>query len=273
MKSYFFVPANRLHKIPEIKALNVDEIIIDLEDSIKVSKISQYLTKLTSEPKYRNFYIRLNILNEDFEIDLTNFNLLAQNGFTRFILPKFQNASQLRKFFSIINKNDFQFIILVENPKFFIQLDSILEEFSQQIYGVGIGSHDLLSLVGAKHTMNNLEFVRQTLLYTSLAYDKEVIDFASMNINEENDFLFELTDAFDKGFNSKFFIHPWQIECLNKVEFYSMEDYNWAKSIYKELQKLNFNYHEFNAIKIGDQIVEKPHVNRAISIIEYFNKQ
>lgn len=273
MKSYFFVPANRLHKIHDVVNLGVDTIIIDLEDSVKTSEISNYIDKLISDETYKDFYVRLNILNANLELNATNFNRLAENGFRRFVLPKLQNATQLRNFFLSINKNDFQFIILVESPKFFIQLDAILEEFSSNIYGVGLGSHDLLSTVGAKHTMNNLEFIRQSVLYSVSAYEKEAIDFASMNISDEKAFTKELIDGFEKGYDSKFIIHPWQLECLNNVSFYNEQDLKWATAIYDELVKLNFETDEFNALSIGDQIVEKPHINKAMKIIEYFKKQ
>lgn len=273
MRSYFFIPANRLHKLKQIKELNVHDVIIDLEDAIKVSEISRLLEELTTDKKYIECFIRLSIHDDNLELDVENFHRLSRHGYTRFVLPKFQNKNQLQQFFKLIDDHPFQFIILVETPKTLIQLEDILEEFSSKIFAVGIGSHDLLSYVGAKHTMNNLEYVRQSLLYTTKAYDLEAIDFASMNITDEQEFSFELKDSFEKGYDSKFFIHPWQIHCLNKVNFYSKEELKWAESVYDELKKLNFNNKEFDVLKIGGQAVEKPHINRAKKIIEYFKNK
>ncbi|WP_425077411.1 HpcH/HpaI aldolase/citrate lyase family protein [Psychroserpens sp. S379A] len=272
MKSYFFVPANRLHKVSTIEAYGVDNLIIDLEDSIKQSEISEFIVNLIAEETYKKYFIRLHILNDKHEIDLEVFHQLAKNGYQYFIIPKLQNYNQAKTFFTLVQRYNFQFIILVESPRFFIQLDAILEEFSSQICGVGIGSHDLLGLIGAKHTMSNLEFIRQSILYMAKAHEKETIDFASMNLKDQKAFSNELTDAFDKGFDAKFFIHPWQINCLNRLDFYNDEDYAWAKRIYKALEKVNFNDKEFNALKIDGEIVEKPHINRAKRIIEYFKK-
>ena len=46
MKSYFFVPASKLKKIPEISKKGVDKIIIDFEDAILSCKKEKYLLEL-----------------------------------------------------------------------------------------------------------------------------------------------------------------------------------------------------------------------------------
>src|SRR5690554_6578654 len=93
MESFFFVPGTRLHKIKDIQNLNVSQIIIDLEDAVKVSERRQILQQLLESIDFEDFYIRIPLYNVKGFLDTSFFVELYENGFRKFIFPKITHAS------------------------------------------------------------------------------------------------------------------------------------------------------------------------------------
>src|SRR5690606_26998806 len=100
MQSYFFVPGTRLHKIGDIQKLNVSEIIIDLEDAVKVSEREEILDQLISNEFYKNFYVRIPLYNELEKLNISILIELYDNGFRKFVFPKIQKIADFEKIIS-----------------------------------------------------------------------------------------------------------------------------------------------------------------------------
>ncbi len=73
MLSYFFIPATKLSKINAIKALDVDEIILDFEDAVIESDRLNYVGKIVEVPDFTNFWYRIpcrKSFNDALDLDL-----------------------------------------------------------------------------------------------------------------------------------------------------------------------------------------------------------
>lgn len=272
MESFFFVPGTRLHKIPDIQKLNVSQIIIDLEDAVKFSERTYILEQLKSKPNYKDFYIRIPLYNEFEEINTFIFKDLYENGFRKFVFPKIQKSDDFNKIISESNYTDLQIILLVETSRFFLEVKDILLEYEKMFSGIGIGSHDFMAEIGGVHDLKNLEYVRQHILYLARMLNIQAIDIASMELQNKAFIVEEITDGFNKGYDAKFFIHPWQIDIFKSISLYSREELNWARKVQNEF-KIVGSKAEFNPVVIDGQIIERPHLNKAKKIIKYYESK
>lgn len=269
MESYFFIPGTRLHKIEDIQNLNISQIIIDLEDAVKFSERRQIIEALKSNSDYKNFYIRIPLYDETEKIETSFFRELYGNGFRKFVFPKLQKASDFDIIISEKEYSNLQVILLVETSRFFLEAKETLLKYEKIFSGIGMGSHDFMSEVGGLHNLKNLEYVRLQLLYLARMINIKAIDIASMELKKETLLKEEIIDGFNKGYDAKFFIHPWQIRILKSVLLYSEEELSWALKVQEELKKVDSKA-EFNPVVIDGQIIERPHLNKVKKIIRYY---
>jgi citrate lyase beta subunit len=269
MKDYFFVPGNRLHKLATIEALGV-YIIIDLEDAVKASDRVAIIDELCKNPlKYKKHYLRIPLYDVKLQLNIQTLQKLIDAGYSNFIFPKLQSTSDFEFIIKVIYKIDLKLILLVETARFFLELEQILLTNRGLIKGLALGSHDFMSEIGGNHTLKNLEYPRLKLLYLARMINIEAIDIASMELKDENLLRNEITDGFHKGYDAKFYIHPWQLECKRKMKLYSEADLVWAKKVIIALGKVE-DKEEFNPIIIDNQIIERPHLNKAKKIINHY---
>lgn len=270
MQSYFFVPGTRLHKIEDIQKLNVSQIIIDLEDAVKFSERKEILEQLKLNSNYKNFYVRIPLYNESEKINTFIFRELYQNGFRKFVFPKIQKSDDFDEMISENKYLDLQIILLVETTRFFLEVRDVLLKYENIFSGIGIGSHDFMSEVGGVHNLQNLEYVRLQILYLARMIDIIAIDIASMELKNAENFKNEIIDGFEKGYEAKFFIHPWQMKLKNELILYNQEDLDWAIEVKNVLKSVG-NKDEFNPIVIKGNIIEKPHILKMQKILDYYN--
>tara|TARA_R110002020_G_scaffold139765_1_gene310810 strand:- start:1667 stop:2482 length:816 start_codon:yes stop_codon:yes gene_type:complete len=271
MDSYFFVPGNRLHKINEAFIADTSYIIIDMEDAIKESDKYTLLKQLEKEPNYKNHFIRIPIYDIFGKIDTSDMKYLLSLGYTKFVLPKLLSKDDFQLVSPIFEKKKVEIILLIETPRFLMEVIDVLLKFKPYIVGLGIGSHDLMSAVGGIHSLQNLEYPRQQILYLARLIDVKAIDFASMELSDTERFETELIDGFQKGYDGKFLIHPWQLKILRNTNFYTLQDYMWALSINEKLDQVG-KPTEFSPIIIDGQVIEKMHLKKVNKILQLYKK-
>ena len=134
------------------------------------------------------------------------------------------------------------------------------------IVGLGLGSHDLMTFLNAKHTAEQLDFPRKELLYLAKAYDLLAIDIASMNISNREFFIDEVSYGVDNGYDGKFIIHPAQLSWLQQEMLQNKQSLTWAKNILRNLPE-NYNGEDIVPFVLNGEVVEKPHALKAVEII------
>jgi len=93
-----------------------------------------------------------------------------------------------------------------------------------------------------------------------------------MELNDMASFENEILDGFQKGYDAKLIIHPKQQQFINEIQFYSIEDFDWAKKVLNALSMIN-GIENFNPVVINGSIVERPHLKRAEKIINWFKNK
>ena len=269
MKSYFFIPASKLKKTHDIKKLMVDEIIIDFEDAIISTKRDTYFEILKTRSNIKNYWFRVplrNAFNDQINIDFIK--ELNSIGAIKIVLPKLKSAQELLDIINDFCKN--KFIVLIEHPRLLIEIKDLITQnplVLKSIYGIGLGSHDLMSFLEAKHCESQLDYPRKQVLYIAKAYGLIAIDIASMNIFDEQEFVAELKYGSDNGYDGKFLIHPNQLDWLINHIKNDTEQLKWAKRIVSKLPE-GYNGGSIAPFILDKQVVEKPHVLKALDIIK-----
>ena len=270
MRSYFFIPANKLNKLSSIKDLGVSEIVIDLEDAVKHSELNTLTKQLIENAELSRYYIRVPIFDPITEsTDFSVIRSLHSSGFYKFVLPKISALEEFKALNEQISFEKNSLIILIETPRLLLDIENLLRNHHQVIFGLAMGSHDFMQAIGGDHSLENLEIVRQKVLYLARAYNKTAIDIASMDLSDLEKIEHEIIDGFKKGYDAKFIIHPKQLKVFNQVDFYNENDYKWAVKV-NEAQTNQGNVEEFGPVIIDDLIIERPHLMRAQKILDYF---
>ncbi|MAJ51618.1 MAG: hypothetical protein CMB82_08395 [Flammeovirgaceae bacterium] len=274
MEAYFFIPASKIDKIQSIFSYQIMEFIIDFEDSIKLSERDQLVSKLIELPVAAHYYLRvpLHESSNPERLDLTFISKLIERGFKRFVFPKIISIKQLDEVLNIFEEEVLDIVLLIENPRLYIELLNTINSYHNRISAIGLGSHDFMASIGGKHTLQNLEVVRQHILYMAKAANIISIDIASMDLKDAEQFRSEVVDGFDKGYNAKFVIHPRQLQIMQDIKFYNREEYVRAVKIMEKLS-LEKNKMEFAPIVVEGKIIERPHIENARKIIANYKKK
>lgn len=271
MDSYFFLPGNKLHKIDYVRSLGVNKIIIDLEDAIKKSNLMAIHNNLIDEyEKFEDCIIRVS-LDDTFDRNIRLIEELVEIGYKNFIIPKLKSKSEFYQYFEVLKNYDLKLILLIENTRFFLEIQDILSENIIQIKGIALGSYDFLFELGSKYMLKNLEYPRLHILYLANAYNLYSIDVASMNLMDEAKFKNELLDGFEKGYFAKFFIHPWQFKLSKTLSYFNEVDLKWALRLKEEFEKVK-DINDFNAVIINGEIIEKIHLKKMNRILNYYKQ-
>ena len=269
MKSFFFIPASRLQNISKIRSLGPDNIIIDFEDAILEEEIDTYFEQLKALINIESNWFRLPVRKgfKD-ELNLKYIEKFASIGVKFVILPKLKTVSELlticRAFQSI------NFIILIEHPRLLLEMRQVLMndmDALKNILGLGIGSHDLTTILHAKHKKEQLDYPRKEVLYLAKAYDLLAIDIASMDIFNKSSFDEEIEYGKDNGYDAKFIIHPKQLLWFQKNIQNQQNSLVWARKVLQKLPK-NYAGEDIAPFVLDKEVIEKPHAIKAMEIVK-----
>lgn len=264
-KSYFFIPANKKRFLEKVEKMEgIDYRVFDLEDSILKSDLEKSIDLLLNVNVKKTDWLRIPLFKSSIR------NILSKGiGIDNYVIPKFKGYEDIRKIieeFLSINPNA-KFILLLENAKSYIELEKILLEFNKYIYGISLGIHDFTFETCMKNDYIFLRNIRMNIMILAKAYSVEPIDVVSMYLNNEKALKEEIFDGFKCGYRSKFLIHPFQLEVLKSIPFYTKEEVD-------EYQKvLSYYYEEIRGkealFSFNNRVYEKVHIEEIKKIVKW----
>lgn len=269
MDTFFFIPASKHHKIDDILKLGVEHIIIDFEDSVLEKDRLLLFEEIKAHPFYKNFWYRIPF-RSDFKdnIDLTFLKLFQDNEIENFVFPKLKDIEE------VVNINNFNLhktscILLVEHPRLLFDLEQILRRKLDklEITGIGLGSHDLTSVMNTSNNDRVLNYPKSYLSYLSKAFGIINIDVASMELKDFTKFSEEIEIAHEFACEAKFLIHPIQLEWMKSISSKSQIEIEWAQSIINALPQ-NVNPEEIEPFVLQGKIIEKMHIKNALNTLK-----
>jgi citrate lyase beta subunit len=267
MKSYFFIPANKAEFLKKASFIAADEIIIDLEDSIFNSNISEAIKNIFEASISNDYFLRIPGGRRELILPLVP---LFKTGFSRIILPKVTGHDEVLEVIDIllsegVKKDDIEIICLIENAKAVLDLERLL--IIKEVKGIGVGSHDYCASIKMSHSIENLYWFRMQLLNYARAFGKIAIDMASMNLTDSESFLEECKDGNSKGFDGKFIIHPLQLKLLNSQYTYTKEEIEFSKKVKDFMDEIG-GIHNFTIANIDGKVIEKVHLEKINNILK-----
>ena len=265
--SYFFVPGDKERYITKINSIKSDYIVVDLEDAVAFKLKNLAFNLVLSMIPEKNHFIRIPFFENCYSN--TQIIKLIELFEGRIVVPKLSKKEELIRIKNLVADIDLSMIILIENPLCIINLNEILKNFSNQIHGMGFGSHDFCSITGIKHKSENLDHYKRQLVLYAKAYNINYIDGVDLNLKDFTQFIKESLFAFEIGASGKFLIHPSQINELRSIQYLTQE----------ELKDLEFIYHKVKDIAeddievytIDDKVYEKPHIIRIKYLMNKIN--
>jgi citrate lyase beta subunit len=266
IKTYFFVPLTKHKYIQKAQTLKTDHIVYDLEDAISGSSFETAHDNLKLIENTGSCFLRPKINWSEF--NYAYLDDLVNQGFDHFVIPKAESFEHVKKLidWSGQKSSGIKFILLVENPSLLFDLQNILKSFDGQVIGLSLGSHDYCSFINARYNYEAYSFAYDFVLNLAKSFSIEAIDTASMEIENKSGFTTEVKRGFDKGYRSKFILHPKQLEYLEEIELFSGEEIAFAKYVAAKI-----NIDDFNAVKIDGRVLEKPHIQRIKEILKYID--
>lgn len=263
-RTYFFIPASNRSKLQKSKQIGASQIIGDLEDAVLKSDYTDAVNNLLED------WVHIDIVRVDLEkLGTSSQEKSLFSKYKKVLFPKVSNQEDLEKMLLIADTYALKIYLLVEHPWSLLNLNSILQKYAESmIIGVCFGSHDFAQFMNVEKDSTIIYHARMSVALAAKAYGIESIDIASMELSNYDTFANECKQGFELGFDSKFIIHPKQLEWFNNINFYSQKDITWAKKIIKETVKGDA------AVYVVDgQVIERPHIEKAKKIIEYFEKK
>jgi citrate lyase beta subunit len=270
LDSYLFVPGDKPRFLNKMKELKADYYVIDLEDSVSISNKAIALDNSVSLTIDNSAFVRIPIKERVYSEDQILGLIRKFNG--RVVLPKVSTRDDLREFLAIHDSSfPLKLILLVENPRCFINVCSIAEEYGSQLHGIGFGSHDFCAAMGMKHDFEHLRYYRKQLVLVSKAHGLAYVDGVDTNIRDLSGFVEDCKYAFDAGADGKFVIHPDQLKQMDRIEYLSSDELAEMKRVSARMGLISRE--DIDVLEIDGKIYEKPHLARIARILDRLAKR
>lgn len=268
LESYLFIPGDKEKYISNTQKVSADYFVFDLEDSVSKNNKQMAFENIKKLDVKENYFIRVPFFENHYSKRQMSFLIEHFDG--RVVVPKIKHIIDL-DIFSCVNLSqvNLELILLVENPKCFINLKEILDKYESIIKAVGFGSHDFCTSMKMKHNLETLKDYKKQLILLTKAYGKSYIDTVDLNLKDFSSFLDECVFAFENGADSKFIIHPSQLDQMKSAIYFSEDEMNQIKKIFKTIQSYGDN--DIDIFTVDGMVYEKPHIQRITEIFTKLN--
>ncbi|MDO7975848.1 HpcH/HpaI aldolase/citrate lyase family protein [Oceanotoga teriensis] len=259
MKSIFFVPANNKKFLNNIKKLNADFFVIDLEDSILEKEYEKSIKNIKD-------FFNNNVINKEIFIRIDSKYYEKQIGDTQelnisgYMIPKVEDAL-ISQYINYVNYN-FKLIPLIESIEGLMNIENIINT-SKNVLGIGLGGEDYCLDFECERTSKNLYYPRIKILNYSKLNNLLSFDTIYPFYNDKEGFKKELKDSISMGFEGKMLIHPDQLECFNNIKKEKLLEIKTIIELFEENSKKGKSI-----LKCNGRIYERTHINKYKEIVK-----
>lgn len=276
-RSWVFIPGNREKFLRKAPALDADNIIFDLEDSVATKekenarlKVKDALSNIETKS---NKYVRVNGLNSSYIMnDLQQLTLGEIDGF---MIPNVNGREDIIVVDYLISQLErekglevgkLSIIPLIETGKGLQKIDEIIVA-SKRIKVVAFGAEDfMLDMNIPKDDENTLLMARSKLVVSSRAANiQPPIDSVYTDIHNEDGLTKATLIAKNLGFQGKLIIHPSQLKIVNEIFIPTESELKEAKKIVRAYEQSKAK--GIGSIQVDGQMVDVPVVERARKIL------
>lgn len=278
LRSFLFVPGNRIDRIEKAFASPADGVIIDLEDAVAPSEkesVRKQIGIFLEKANRKNILIRVNGAKTPFFAG--DLEMVTQASVRGIIVPKSEDPEALRKSDQKLRDLERARSLQEGQVRLIPQLESALglskaQEIgasTRRILALAFGAGDLTLDLGAKLTKTGEEllFARSYLVMASRLAGVYAIDAPFMlDLKDVEGLTGEARRSRQLGFRGKFCIHPSQVGPVNEIFSPTPEEVDRAKKII-EAYDLATGKGE-GAIALEGEFIDPPVYERAKQVLD-----
>jgi len=259
-RSYLFVPATRIDRVPKALASRADAVIVDLEDAVAPGDKRSARDAIARTPQCApSVFIRINGPDTEwFEDDLKLCSDLSALGV---VIPKSETQDQIRYAGSRARTGAIM-LPLVESARGYANLAELCA--APGVQRLVFGSIDFQLDLGISGEREELLFFRSGMVLAStLAQLQPPVDGVTVDIENIDRVSDDTLYAKRLGFGGKLCIHPKQISTVNQCFSPSADDIAWARRVVDAAGAANGG-----AVQVDGKMIDRPVLVRARTILD-----
>jgi citrate lyase subunit beta/citryl-CoA lyase len=279
LRSFLFVPGNRIDRIEKAIASSADGVIIDLEDAVTPSQketVRDQVGAFLKTANRKNLFVRVNAVETShFDKDIEKITEAALYGI---VIPKVERPEALqevdRKLSDLerrrsIPERQIHLVLMIETA---LGLSRVREigASTPRVIAIAFGAGDLTLDLGAKlsKTGEELLFARSSLVLSCRLAGVSPIDAPYIiDVKDVEGLKAEAQRSRQLGFRGKFCIHPSQVEPVNEIFSPAQEEIARAKKIVEAFELAKGKGE--GAIALEGEFVDAPIYNRAAQLLDF----
>jgi citrate lyase subunit beta/citryl-CoA lyase len=279
LRSFLFVPGNRIDRIEKAFSSPADAVIIDLEDAVAPSEkgsVRKQVGIFLEKASRKNIFIRINGVKTPFFGE--DLEMVTQASVRGVVIPKSEDPEAFRKADQRLVEFEKQRSLPEGQIRMVPQLESALGLSKAQEIGVctrrmlalAFGAGDLTLDLGAKLTKTGEEllFARSYLVWASRLAGIYAVDAPFMlDVKDVEGLSAEARRSRQLGFRGKFCIHPAQVGPVNEIFSPTPDEVDRARKII-EAYDLATSRGE-GAIALEGEFVDPPVYERAKQVLGF----
>jgi citrate lyase subunit beta/citryl-CoA lyase len=258
-RTYLFVPATRLERVPKALAAGAHAVIVDLEDAVApADKHPAREAAARGFPDARSVFIRVNGPDTEwFEEDLKLCGALRARGV---VVPKAETSEQMRHAASHLQA-DAILLPLVETARGYANVDALCSVPGVQ--RLVFGSIDFQLDLGITGEREELLYFRSGVVIASkLAQLQPPVDGVTVDIDDVARVREDTLYAKRLGFGGKLCIHPKQIAPVNDCFYPTADEVAWAQRVVAAAGAA-----QGGAVQVDGKMVDTPVLIKAQEIV------
>jgi citrate lyase subunit beta / citryl-CoA lyase len=279
LRSFLFVPGNRIDRIEKAFASPADAVIIDLEDAVTPSEkesVRKQIGSFLEQVSRKNIFIRVNGAKTSFFMG--DLEMVTRASVRGIIVPKSEDPEALRKSDHQLRDLERAQSLQEGQIRLIPQLESALglskaQEIgasTRRILALAFGAGDLTLDLGAKlsKTGEELLFSRSYLVMASRLAGVYAIDAPFMlDIKDVEGLSGEARRSRQLGFRGKLCIHPSQVGPVNEIFSPTPEEVDRAKKIIETYDLATGE--GVGAVALEGEFIDPPVYERAKQIVDF----
>jgi citrate lyase subunit beta/citryl-CoA lyase len=267
-RSFLFVPADRLERLPKALASGAHAVIVDLEDAVAPEDkpaareaIARAWRDLPQETRVRTL-VRINAAGTSWhEDDVTLLRQLGTQGVAAAMLPKAESASAIEH---LARSAAVRVLPLIESAQGLYAIDLVTR--ARGVLRLAFGHLDFQADVGLQCDADERELdgVRMELVLASRRAGLPApVDGVTAALDDEARLASDAARSRRFGFGAKLCIHPRQVAAVNDALLPTAAQREWAQRVLDASRARGTG-----AFRLDGEMVDAPVLQRARSLLE-----
>lgn len=245
-RSALTVPGSSTNFIEKAKTLVVDQVILDLEDSVSINQKSAARSLVVDNIKNGGFIspiaVRINDVRTSVGIEDLEALIDHTSTIEKIILPKVESPDDVKRAISFLKSSPTILQVQIESALGLAEVNEIAKS-SKQLDALIFGPGDFTASLGARLShigespdgIDIYTYPLMAILTAARAYGLRAIDGPFSDLRDLDGLRKSAARSATLGFDGKWAIHPNQIEIINQAFTPSQEEFDRADSIVASL--------------------------------------